>query len=128
MIVANFRITATRAMETLGLRLTRLNHSRKRASLRNTFRVTWASNQRAMPLPACDLGDSFTAIPAPRRKPQIVSLTASPRLSSNQSHFRRIKISGYSVAGNELEGCSGSSHIVGRSDSPYLDLQLASMR
>jgi len=52
MTVANFRITATRAMLAPRRRLRRLNHSRSRASLRSTLMVTSASSHRAMLLPA----------------------------------------------------------------------------
>src|SRR5262249_25080673 len=52
MIVASFRITATRAMLAPLLRLRRLNHSRSRASLRSTLMVTCASSHLAMLLPA----------------------------------------------------------------------------
>ena len=52
MIVASFRITATRAMFAPRRRLMRLNHSRSRASFRKALRVTCANSQRAIGLPA----------------------------------------------------------------------------
>jgi hypothetical protein len=54
MIVASFRITATRAMMAPLRRLMRLNHSRSQASFRSTLCVTCPSNHRAMPLPASE--------------------------------------------------------------------------
>ena len=52
MMVASFRITATRAMVAPLRRLMRLNHSRNRASCRKTLCVIWASSHLAMALPA----------------------------------------------------------------------------
>ena len=52
MVVASFLMTATRAMLEPRRRLIRLNHSRSRASLRNTWRVICANNHRAVALPA----------------------------------------------------------------------------
>ena len=52
MIVASFRITATRATFAPRLRFTRRNHSRSCLSLRNTLCVACASSHLTMLLPA----------------------------------------------------------------------------
>ena len=52
MTVANFLITATRAIDAPRLRLIRLNHSRRRLSCFKAWYATCASSQRAMLLPA----------------------------------------------------------------------------
>ena len=50
--VANFLITATRAIDGPRLRLILLNHSRRRLSCLKAWYATWDSSQRAMLLPA----------------------------------------------------------------------------